>query len=117
MAYGTPALGIGLRLRTRRERSDRSHSSTARLALIAAVLAALAGFLGASVRADGLPWFAAVPVAVGRELAVVPAPRPRAREEQRYADALWSIHTQVEQSVARVGLGAAFYQIQEIDRI
>jgi hypothetical protein len=46
----------------------------------------------------------------------MPAPRPLALEEQRYAEALWSIHTQVEQTTARVGLGAAFYKSQEIDR-
>jgi hypothetical protein len=78
------------------------------------------------VRDDGLLWFgrAQAAAANGSERstavapsAVVPAPRPLAREEQVYTDALWSIHTQVEQSIARVGLGAAFYKIEEIDRI
>jgi hypothetical protein len=97
-------------------------------------LAALGGFLGASVGANGPPWSGgaaspaspevavtsarplAPPSAAERGAAVVPAPRPLARQEQRYADALWSIHTQVEQSIARVGLGTAFYRSQEIDR-
>jgi len=49
-------------------------------------------------------------------LDAVPPPRALALAEQRYADALWSIHTQVEQTIAWVGLGAAFYKSQEIDR-
>ena len=54
MPYSASALGVGLRLRSRRVRSDRTQPrSTFRLALIAAVLAALAGFLGSSLRDDG----------------------------------------------------------------
>src|SRR6187200_2178949 len=54
MPYSASALGVGLRLRSRRVRSDRSQPSTTfRLALIAAVFAALAGFLGSSLRTDG----------------------------------------------------------------
>ena len=56
MPYSAPALGVGLRLRSRRVRADRSHSSTVRLALIAALLAALAGFFGATVGDDTQPW-------------------------------------------------------------
>lgn len=168
MPYSAPALGVGLRLRSRRVRSDRSQQSTSKLALIAAVLAALAGFLGSTVREESLPWFGRGPVtsstdkpaaaggdpvtesihdrasgrgvevdrawlpaaenggmlvadvargaAIGLPLAVVLAPRPLALDEQRYADSLWSIHTRIEQTIARVGLGAAFYRSQEIDR-
>lgn len=133
MPHSAPALGAGLRLRSRRVRSDRSQLSTARLALIAALLAALAGFLGSMVRDDWLPWFgsslasasadevAAVtddPLALDvlPRAAVVPVPPPLALDEERYADALWSINTRVEQTIARVGLGAAFYRSQEIDR-
>jgi hypothetical protein len=168
MPYSAPALGVGLRLRSRRVRSDRSQQSTSKLALIAAVLAGLAGFLGSTVREESLPWFGrglastttdrlatagldpvtdsiqhrltgrgvelngAWPLGaeksemlvadvvrsggVAISLTVVPTPRPLARDEQRYADSLWSIHTQIEQTIARVGLGAAFYRSQEIDR-
>jgi hypothetical protein len=49
-------------------------------------------------------------------LDAVPPPRALALAQQRYADALWSIHTQVEQTIAWVGLGAAFYKSHEIDR-
>ena len=56
------------------------------------------------------------PGAVGLEPVLLPAARPLALEEQRYADELWSIHTQLELTSARVGLGAAFYRSQEIDR-
>jgi hypothetical protein len=99
-------------------RSDKSQTSTARLALIAATLAALAGFLGASVRDDGLSWFGGALAAASRGTLPSGPSETLAPglDEQRYADALWSIHTQVEQSTARVGLGAAFYKIQEIDR-
>jgi hypothetical protein len=123
MPYGASALGQGLRLRSHRERSDRSQGATARVAAIAAVLAALIGFLSSSLRVEALPWLAgatpesaAIPEAASVSGAILPEPRPLALEEQRYADALWSIHAQVEQTIARVGLGAAFYQSQEIDR-
>jgi hypothetical protein len=49
-------------------------------------------------------------------LDALPPPSSLALAERRYADALWSIHTQVEQTIAWVGLGAAFYENQEIDR-
>ena len=111
MPYSAGALGQGLRLRSRRVRSDRPQGTTARLAAIAAVLAALIGFLSSSLRVEALPWLSTAPVEE-----TLPAPRPLALEEQRYADSLWSIHAQVEQTVARVGLGAAFYQSGEIDR-
>src|SRR5215831_6173077 len=132
MSYSAPALEQGLRLRSRRVRSDRPHTSTARLALIAAILAALVGFLSSSVRVEALPWFGGPPAAdvepsagvatetlaaaAGEPLDAVPPPRALAVAEQRYADALWSIHTQVEQTIGWVGLGAAFYKSQEIDR-
>ncbi len=127
MPYSAPALGQGLRLRSRRVRSDRSNGTT-RLALIAAILAALIGFLSSSLRVEALPWFSAadaipadvIPAdAISADLipaAVIPAPRPLALEEQRYADALWSIHAQVETTIARVGLGAAVYQSHDISR-
>src|SRR6266542_625848 len=133
MPHSAPALGAGLRLRSRRVRSDRSELSTAKLAVIAALLAALAGFLGSMVRDDWLPWFGSSLASASADdvaaitddplaldvlpiTTVVPPPRPLALDEERYADALWSINTRVEQTIARVGLGAAFYRSQEIDR-
>jgi hypothetical protein len=107
-----------MRLRSHRVRSDRSQLSTARLALIAAGLAALIGFASANLRDEALPGVGGgLASANAPTTASIPAPRPLAIEEQRYADALWSIHTQVEQSIARVGLGAAFYKSREIDSV
>ncbi len=46
------------------------------------------------------------------------APRPAmAPDEQRYVESLWPIHTQVERSAVRLALGAAFYQLKDIDRV
>src|SRR4051794_39138993 len=165
MPYSAAALGVGLRLRSRRVRSDRSQPLlTVRLAVIAAVCAALVGFFGSSLRADGdveadtpsvvvsvasvaSSGSAALPVtrlggngtddgslfaptapfaglvefvaAGGRSDALVDEPTlnwgPLAVDEQRYTDDLWAIHTQLELTSARVGLGAAFYRSQEID--
>jgi hypothetical protein len=170
MPYSASALGVGLRLRSRRVRSDRSQPSTTfRLALIAAVFAAIVGFLGSSLRADGdvdtpvvdapsvavsvtpagsaareaaasvrrairdnptdtsalaatapLAGVSAFVAAGGRSDALDTAPSlpllSLGLEEQRYTDDLWAIHTQLELTSARVGLGAAFYRSQEIDR-
>jgi hypothetical protein len=113
--YSAPALGHGMRLRSRRERSDRPRASTVRLALIAAIVAALIGFLSSYLRAESVPLLGGIFGTPNARVAV-PAPQPFAAQEQRFADILWSIHTRVEQSVARVGLGAAFYKSQEIDR-
>src|SRR5262245_57322950 len=117
MPYGAPALGQGLRLRSRRVRSDRSQLSTLRLATIAAVLAALVGFIGSMVREDNVPWFGRRLAWASAPASPLPPPRPLSLEEQRYADALRTIHTQLEETVARVGLGAAFYKSQDIDRV
>jgi hypothetical protein len=117
MPYSAPALGQGLRLRSRRVRSDHTQASTLRLALIAAILAALVGFIGSMVRDDTLPWLGGRLASASAPPASVPLARPLTAEEQRYADALWMIHTQLEQTVARVGLGTAFYKSQDIDRV
>jgi len=37
-------------------------------------------------------------------------------DEQRYVEAVWPIHTQVERAVVRLALGAAFYRLNDIDR-
>jgi hypothetical protein len=100
MPYSPPALSLGLRLKSRRVRSDRAQP-LGRLPFVAIALAAALGFVGSTWPAEG-----------GLDSLVL---APRASEEQRYADALRSIHMQLEQTVARVGLGAAVYQSRDID--
>ncbi|HET6319811.1 MAG TPA: hypothetical protein VFG86_25405 [Chloroflexota bacterium] len=112
-------------------RSDRSHASTVKLALVAAVLAALIGLLGSSVWLEAWPSFAGAATSPERTAvqavadeplsAVVSSPlargkAPLGREELRYADKLWSVHVQVEQTIVRVGLGAALFKSRDIDR-
>ncbi len=119
MPHTAPALGLGLRLRSRRVRSDRPRVSTFRLAVSAALVAALIGFIGSALR-DGtglpVPWSGSRPASASSPRPSVPEPRPLPLEEQLYADALWAIHSQVEHTTARVGLGTAFYHSHEIDR-
>jgi len=103
MPYSPPAVALGLRLRTRRVRSDRPQAGIGRLALALIVLAGLVGYLGSTQELSNETSLDA-PVLVTRPT-----------EEQRYAEALRSIHMQLEQTVARVGLGAAFYQSRDID--
>jgi hypothetical protein len=69
-----------------------------------------------------------VGVAVAREAApsaqvarpsrpALPTPRPPlAADEQRYIEALWPIHTNVERTAVRVALGASFYKLQDLSR-
>jgi hypothetical protein len=89
-----------MRLRTRRIRSDRPQP-IGRMAVVAIALAGLIGFAGSIFGGEARPRTSVL--------------TPRSSEEQRYADALRSIHLQLEQTVARVGLGAAFYQTRDID--
>jgi hypothetical protein len=100
MPYSPPALSLGLRLKSRRVRSDRPQR-LGRLPLAVIALAAVVGFVGSTWRPDAR--------------VDTPLPMPQTTDEQRYADALWPIHTQLEQTVARVGLGAAVYQSRDID--
>ncbi len=115
---GALALGLGLRLRTHRVRSDRSRAPTLKLALVAIVLAGGIGFFGSlqasQARVELTPLVARI--AEATPLTVANARATQTRDEQRYTEALRAIHMQLEQSVARVGLGAAFYKSRDIDR-
>jgi hypothetical protein len=116
--YSAPALSLGLRLRTQRVRSDRPQAPNARLLLAVIVLAGLVGFSGSVLRGStGVDVRALVEQGRALSASVIATPRSEeAREQQRYADTLRPIHTQLELDVARVGLGAAFYKSRDIDR-
>jgi hypothetical protein len=99
MPYSALALGqASLRLRSRRVRSGRSHRLSLRFAVALVLGASLVGFVGGTLRA---------PTAAGTYT-------PHA-EEQRYLQALWPIHTQLEQSVERLGLLTAVSETQSND--
>jgi hypothetical protein len=98
MPYSALALGEqSLRLRSRRVRSDRSRRLSLRFAVALVIGASLVGFVGPTLRA---------PTAAGTY--TPPA-------EERYLQALWPIHTQLEQSVELTGLLTASYETEAID--
>lgn len=127
MPYGALTLHEGLRLRSRRVRCHRSQRLTAKSVLTLLVLAASLGYFGAPVGgasaarlgwtvhppAFGAPFAVALP---GRANAAPQPPDSRATDEQRYLEALWPIHAELQQTLVSIGLSAAFYESQDIDR-
>jgi hypothetical protein len=115
--YSAPALSFGLRLRSRRVRSDRPQAPSVKLLLTTIALAGMVGFTGSILRGDTrLDLSGFVGQVRQSTTALLAMPRTaQVREQQRYADSLRPIHTQLELDVARVGLGAAFYKSRDID--
>jgi hypothetical protein len=121
MPYSAPALHEGLRLRSRRVRSNRSQRLTLKVVVTLVALAALLAYAAPTVAAASvarLGWtLHGIQSNLRLPLTSAAASRsaPNA-EEQRYLDQLWPIHAELERSVVRMGLGAAFYESQDIDR-
>jgi hypothetical protein len=83
-----------------------------KVALFGAVVLCLVGVAAVAINQE----VAGPPPAAGARPAV-PTPRPAlSPEEQSYMQALWPIHSQVERTVLRVALGAAFYKTQDLSR-
>jgi hypothetical protein len=121
MPYSALALGHdGLRLRSRRVRSDRSQRPSVRLVVAFVVVAGLVGTgggsLGLDIPAVHVPgWMPAPSVPTLLSADDLPT-RPEDLVRQRYLADLLPIHVRVEQSVVQMGLLAAVYESQEIDR-
>jgi hypothetical protein len=126
MPNSARALGQdGLRLRSRRVRSDRSPRLSVSLPVALFVVAGLVGFVSASVRFSDfqLPslsqpvyvpgWMPGPSTSPVRSLvSLVPT-----IDEQRYLQALWPIHTRLQQRGVRLGLTVATFGAHvELDR-
>ena len=109
MPYSAPALEHDLWLRSRRVRSDRSQALNLRLLVLLVATASVFGFSASILRSHVLqPTLAPTgPAPTGT------SPPP---DEQRYLAALRPIHSQLELNVVQMGLGAAVYRANEIDR-
>jgi hypothetical protein len=93
----------GPRLRSRRYRSGRSHRLSWALVVTVTAIASLVGFVGAKFQLA--PLVQSTPVADAATL-----------EQQRFAGELRPIRTQLQASVASLGLAVSAYESGEIDR-
>lgn len=102
MPYSALALGLASpRLRSRRRRSDSSHRLSIWLAVATFTAAGLVGFVG-----------------VGENLQVRSSPLGSTRlDQQRYLQAVWPIYLDLEVNANRMGLAAALYADENIDRL
>jgi hypothetical protein len=120
MSYSALALGHeGLRLRSRRVRSGKSQRMSVRLVVAFVMVAGVVGTGGGSLRLEipavHVPGWMPAP-SVPTQLAADLTTRPEDQERQRYLAELWPIHVRLERSVDQMGLLAAVYGSQEIDR-
>jgi hypothetical protein len=84
-----------------------------KLALFTFTVAVLGVLVGVAVVREAAP---SAPAAAASRPAL-PTPRPPlAAGEQRYIEALWPIHTEVERAAVRVALGASFYKLRDLSR-
>lgn len=100
MPYSALALGLASpRLRSRRRRSDSSHRLSIRLAVATITAVSLVGFVGASLQARSSP---------------LDSTR---LDQQRYLQAVWPIYRDLEVNANRMGLAAALFENEDIDRL
>src|SRR5438105_4204706 len=118
MPYSASALDLGLRLRSQRVRTGRSRGAARGMVIALVAVVVLGALSTSSLRAAGLTWTTVgVHLPTGPRLEVrVPTVGKPSADEQRYLDAMLPIHVQIEQSVVRMGLGAAVYKSRDIDR-
>ena len=82
-----------------------------KLGLLTLTVAVLGVLVGVAIARESAP------VAAPANRPALPTPRPPlAPGEQRYIEALWPIHTDVERAAVRVALGASFYKLQDLSR-
>lgn len=100
MPYSALALGLASpRLRSRRRHYDRSHRLSIRLAVATITAVGVVGFIGANLQARSSPIDSA------------------RLDQQRYLQAVWPIYTDLEVNATRMGLAAALFENEDIDRI
>jgi hypothetical protein len=83
-----------------------------KLVLFTLTVAVLGVLVGVAVARES-----AAPAATAVNRPALPTPRPALGPgEQRYIEALWPIHTDVERAAVRVALGASFYKLRDLSR-
>jgi hypothetical protein len=109
---GTISVGsAGLTLKRARARRPPPRRPTLKLALFTVVVAVLGATVGYAISREST----AAPAAATARPAL-PTPRPAlSPTEQRYIEAVWPIHTQIEAVSTRVALGTIFYRTHDID--